>query len=60
VSGILDHVEDKPLLECLGDPPMTATALRRQISLALEDLFETLSADQVEEVAAAFRGAGLL
>ena len=60
MSGILDHVDDTPVLEFLDKPALTPTTVRRLLGETLEELGETLTPDQVAEVAEAFRGAGLL
>ena len=60
MTGILDHVDDTPVLQFIGRPALTPTTVRRLLGETLEELGETLTPDQVEEVANAFRGAGLL
>jgi len=60
MTSILDHVENKPVLEFIDKPALTPTTVRRLLGETLDELGETLTPDQVEEVAEAFRGAGLL
>ena len=61
IPCILDHVPIGMVLDPLpGDQSPTPTTGRRLIAERLLELSETLTPDQVEEVAEAFREAGLL
>ena len=60
MTGILDHVEDRPLLDCLGDSPMTAGRARQLVLESLDDLAAFLELDQLQQVKEAFAEHGLL